>query len=146
MVHRITKHHRQGHSQHKGRAKALAPKHSGLLRLKRGKLTCFDFDSNKDVACEGGAWDMKLVMGGGSRATPQFYTNSGPLKIAGKGGALGDTLITAGRIYKNFPMQLWIIKNQPILDPMFVMDSMNNGFFSGSGTYGALNTPIKNAF
>ncbi len=114
---------------------SFSAKAQWAITPKAGETTCFDFDSNKDVACEGGAWDMKLVMGSGSRATPQFYTNSGPLS-AGKGGALGDTFNYSWEDLQKFPNATLDNKNQPILGPMFVMDSMNNGF-SGSGTYGA---------
>ena len=100
-----------------------------------GSSTCFDFDTNKDVNCDGIEWDIKLVMGAGSRATPQFYTNSGPI-ASGKGGTLGSPFNYSWAELQSMQDTSTTPDGDPMLGPMFLTDSMNNGF-SDEGPYGA---------
>lgn len=100
-----------------------------------GNSTCFDFDANNDVNCDGTAWDMKISLGSGSRDTAKFYTNSGP-KAAGKGGALGDTFNFSWEELQAMKDTSTAPDGNPLLGPMFVSDNMSNGF-TDTGAYGA---------
>lgn len=100
-----------------------------------GSSTCFDFDSNAEVACTESTWDMKQSLGTGARDSVQFYTNSGPV-AGGKGGALGDTFNFTWAELASMTNASTDPDGVSILSPMFLVDSMSNAF-TDSGTYGA---------
>ena len=108
---------------------SFSAKAQWALKPTAGSTTCFDFDSNKDVACEGSAWDMKASLGTGSRDSVQFFTNSGP-KATGKGGALGDTFNFTWAQLAELKDTSKMPDGNPLLSPMFIIDSMNNAFAS----------------
>jgi hypothetical protein len=108
---------------------SFSAKAQWALKPTAGSSTCFDFDSNKDVACEGSAWDMKASLGAGSRDSVQFFTNSGP-KATGKGGALGDTFNFTWAQLAELKDTSKMPDGNPLLPPMFIIDSMNNAFAS----------------
>jgi len=94
-----------------------------------GTETCFDFDSNGEVDCAVGIWDMKLSLGAGARDSAKFYTNSGPL-ATGKGGALGNTFNFSWEQLQSMQDTSTAPDGNPLLGPMFLTDSMDNAFAS----------------
>ena len=106
-----------------------------IIKPTAGSSACFDFDNNAETTCEGTAWDMKLSLGAGSRDSAKFYTNSGPT-TTGKGGALGDPFNFTWEELQSMKDTSTAPSGDPLLGPMFMTDSMQNGF-SDEGVYGA---------
>lgn len=108
-----------------------------VIKPAAGSSTCFDFDSNGEVACEGTVWDMKLELGTGPRDSAQFYTNSGPL-ASGKGGALGDLFNFTWAELQTMQDTATAPSGDPLMGPMFLTDSMDNAFASDNAFGGAV--------
>lgn len=107
-----------------------------VLTPAAGSSACFDFDANAEVTpCEGTAWDIKASLGTGARDSVQFYTNSGPL-TTGKGGSLGSPFDYSWEQLQGMKDTSTSPDGDPLLGPMFLTDSMNNGF-SDAGPYGS---------